>query len=274
MIEWVISFPEAKRLFDRMVKEITTALRNCQCSGRKSKVKPSVHVGVVCSNGAQLSPCFVEKLYEHFSYDMEGLEVSRDHRDAMRGTWGRCKDFVWQVSCITVHSQIRSSEVFSLTTWLNFDPTANSESERQFRKNPLLSRLQFTDMVLDFEGGTAYSSQRQQTYYIRCTHILPSKISCWILTDAGYRTASQSFHAAGIQPYSVHPVTGEAVFLLGRITYSTCDWCDFGGLKSSRYVYATAAIFSYHGYPYKGSIHVIYCAGCAFVSCMIPTLCM
>lgn len=246
MIEWVLSFPESKRLFKRMVDEINSAIMKTSTSESKSKSKAKVdiiRVGIVCSNGTQLSPSFVEKLYEHFSSvptAVEGLKVSRKHWDALKREWGRCKNIVWQVSRMTVHHKVEShfKRVFDSRMWLNFDPTANTATEQQFQKDPFNSRIEFTDMVLDLESGTAYSSERRKTYYIRCSIIPQSRANCWFLTSDGYKSARRSFQAAGIQPYSVHPVTGEAVFLLGRITYGTCDWCDFGGLKSFRYVYS------------------------------------
>ena len=255
MIEWVLSFPESKRLLKMMVGEITSAVKKCNSSGSKSnagKSKPrsrTLRVGIVCCNGTQLSPSFVEKLYEHFSCGpaiVEGLKVTRHHWDALKGAWGRCKDIVWQVSCIPVRAKLTShfDDVFNSRMWINFDPVANSTSEQQFRKDPFNSNVDFTDMVLNFESGTAYSSERKKTYFIRCSLVPQSKANYWFLTNDGYKSAHCSFQAAGIQPYSVHPVTGEAVFLLGRITYGTCDWCDFGGLKSSRCVYSNSHIYA------------------------------
>lgn len=243
MIEWVVSFPESKRLFKTMVDEISSAILKSNTSGSRTKAKVHiVRVGIVCSNGAQLSPSFVEKLHEHFSSGpttVEGLIVTRQHWDALKREWGRCKNIVWQVSCVTVHHKVAShfERVFDPRMWLNFDPTANTATEQEFQRDPFNSSLDFTDMVLDFESGTAYSSERRKTYYIRCSVIPQSKANCWFLTSDGYKSACRSFQAAGIQPYSVHPSTGEAVFLLGRITYGTCDWCDFGGLKSFRYIH-------------------------------------
>lgn len=229
-----------------MVDEINSAIKksNSARSGQNPNAKLlSIRVGIVCSNGAQLSPSFVEKLYEHFSSGpttVEDLRVTRHHWDALKGEWGRCKNIVWQVSSIPVHHKVTShfERVFDSRMWLNFDPIANTATEQQFKKDPFNSKINFTDMILDFESGTAYSSERRKMYYIRSSIVTQSKTNCWFLTSNGYKSASRSFWAAGIQPYSVHPVTGEAVFLLGRITYGTCDWCDFGGLKSSWYVYS------------------------------------
>ena len=243
-----MSFPESKRLFQKMVDEISAAVRRSTSSGSrlnesKSKIKSTIiRVGVVCKNGAQISPSFVEKLYEHFSCGpvvIEGLKVRRHHCDALKRDWGHSKDILWQVSCVPVHDRVtvHFGQVFDSKMWLNFDPTANSMSEQQFQKDPFDSSVNITDMVLDFGSGTAYSTKRRKTYYIRCSTISQSKANCWFLTSDGYKSAHRSFRAAGIQPYSVHPVTGEAVFLLGRITYGTEDWCDFGGLRSSRWVF-------------------------------------
>lgn len=250
-----MSFPESKRLFQKMVDETTAAVRRCASFGSrlnasKSKMKSTItRVGVVCKNGAQLGPSFVEKLYEHFSCGsivVEGLRVSRHHCDALKGDWGCSKDILWQVLCVPVDRvTVHFGQVFDSRMWLNFDPTANNMSEQQFQKDPFNSSVNFTDMVLDFESGTVYNTERRKTYYIRCSTISRSKANCWFLTSDGYRSAHRSFRAAGIQPYSVHPVTGEAIFLLGRITYGTQDWCDFGGLKSS-HRYVTMTIISGH----------------------------
>ena len=260
MIEWVMSFPESMRLYKRMVDGITMAIREWKDSGSKPSAysRPSVvRVGIVCSNGSQLSPCFVEKLYDHFVSGpviVRGLQVSRHHRDALKGAWGHSEDIVWQVSYVSVHHDVlrRFDQLFDPKMWLNFDPTANSESERQFQKDPFNSHVSFTDMVLDFECGTAYNHQQRKTHYIRCTYASHSKTNCWFLSSSGYKSACRSFRAAGIQPYSVHPLTGEAVFLLGRITYGTVDWCDFGGMKSSRYAYNTHITF------HTRAVHVLY----------------
>ena len=238
MIEWVLSFPESSALLKRMADEICVALR--KSSREREPGTNTVRVVVVCGNGAHLSPCFVEKLYEHFSSGpsiIAGLVVTRYHRDALKGDWGRSKDIVWQVSCVPTHQKLslHFAEVFRATMWLNFDPTANAQSEALFRKDPFNPSVDFTDMILDFASGTAYRKTEKKNYYIRCTDVPQSKADCWMLTDAGYKSSSRSFRAAGIQPYSVHPVTGEAVFLLGKLTYGPLIWCDFGGFKSSRF---------------------------------------
>ena len=244
MIEWVLSFPESKKLLKRMADETTTAVRrSSRESGTKPKSGPkTVRVVVLCSDGAQLSPCFVERLYEHFSSGappiVAGLRVSRYHRDALRGAWGHSKNLVWQVSCIPTHAKVASNfaQIFQSRMWLNFDSTASSRTEKLFRKDPFTSNVDFTDMILDFASGTAYRKSERKTYYIRCFDVSQVSVDCWILTDVGYKSSTKSFRAAGVQPYSVHPVTGEAVFLLGRLTYGPFIWCDFGGFTSSRFV--------------------------------------
>ena len=234
MIEWVLSFSESKKLLGKMVDEITTTVQKQKSSGCGA-----VCVGVVCSDGAQLSPCFVEKLYDHFSFGpgrVEGLRVSRSHLHALKGGWRHSKDTVWQVSSVRVHEKVQShlTQVLKPRMWFSFDSADNSTCEHQFSKDPFSSNVHIPhmDLRVDFESGTAYNSWRGKTYYIRCSRVAGKTVKSWPLTDSGYKSASRSFRAAGIQPYSVHPVTGEAVFLLGRITYSTGDWCDFGGLRS------------------------------------------
>lgn len=240
-----MSFTESKKLFDKMVNEITTFVQKHKSFGNSKSTPAVICVGVTCSNGAQLSPCFVEQLYEYFSIGpvlVRGLKVSKNHLDALKGVWGDSKDIMWQVSSFPVYEKMEFDldEVFAYGSWFSFNTSDNSTCEKQFCKDPFASNVNIThmDLVVDFESGTAYNSRRKKNYYIRCSRLTESKTKCWSLSDIGYKSASRSFLAAGIQPYSVHPVTGEAVFLLGRITYNTEDWCDFGGLKSSHwYVY-------------------------------------
>ena len=232
-----MSFPESKKFLKRIVDDVTGTLRKPRAAKSKSA---TVRVVVLCSNGAQLSPCFVEKLYEHFTTEppvVPELAVSRCHRDALRGACGSSRHSVWQVSCVPVHGKVAShfTEVFQSKMWLNFDPTANTNTEAQFRKDPFSSSVNFTDMVLDFQSGTAYRKAEKKTHYIRCSDVSQRKADIWELSSIGYKSVSRSFRAAGIQPYSVHPLTGEAVFLLGRLTYDQLVWCDFGGLKSYRF---------------------------------------
>ena len=236
-----MSFPESKKLLKRIVDDVTGTLRKPRSDCAAKSKSATVRVVVLCSNGAQLSPCFVEKLYEHFISEppvVPGLSVSRRHRDALRGAWGSSRHSLWQVSCVPVHGKVAShfTEVFQSKMWLNFDPTANTKTEAQFRKDPFTSSVDFTDMVLDLESGTAYRKAEKKTYYIRCSDVSQPKANVWELSSIGYKSVARSFRAAGIQPYSVHPVTGEAVFLLGRLTYDQLVWCDFGGLKSYRFV--------------------------------------
>lgn len=269
-----MSFPESRKLLKRMVDEVTAAVRkSCKSGAAKSKSSsPTVRVDVLCCNGAQLSSCFVEKLYEHFSRDPQvvaGLKVSRHHRDALKGAWSRSKHLVWQVSCVPVHGKVTSHfpEVFQSKMWLNFNPTANTRTEAQFRRDPFTSAVDFTDMLLDLESGTAYRKAERKTYYIRCSDVSGSKADCWELSSIGYKTTSRSFRAAGIQPYSVHPLTGEAVFLLGRLTYGQLVWCDFGGLKSYRFVGISChSMFTYNKVSKLGVVCMlsawVICVGC------------
>ena len=225
-----------------MVKEVTATIKRRVTStshSDKPKSKPNsstIRIGVVCQDGVQLSPCFVERLYDHLcSSDvvLEGLRIRRQHLDAMKGAWRHSKDVIWQISCIPVH--VKTSFHFDCVlrgnNWTSFDAATNAMTEEHFQKNPFNTKIDFADMVLDFESGTAYSKQRRRKYYIRCTDTNQSGLHCWFLTHRGYKTAIHTYKAAGIQPYSVHPATGEAVFLLGQIAYGSCDWCDFGGLR-------------------------------------------
>ena len=242
MILWLFSFPESKKLLEKMTAEITAVIKKHHKPKNKSNTATQssiIRVGVVCGDGAQLGPCFVEELYTHFSYGpvvADGLRVGRYHWDALKVVWGRSKDVVWQVSCIPAQRKMGSylDDLSESNMWVSFSTSANIETEERFCQDPYSNEVNISDMVLDFESGLAYDKKRQRQYYIRCTHVTQSKVNCWFLSGDGYMAVSRPYRAAGIQPYSVHPVTGEAVFLLGHITYGWQSWCDFGGLKASR----------------------------------------
>ena len=243
MIQWLFSFSKPKRLLEKMTSEITAILKKNYKTTREGEHELRsvvIRIGVVCQTGAQLAPCFVEELFSHFSYGpvvVEGLCVTRHHWDALRGVWGQAKDLLWQTSRYYVlkHRAVDLEKVLESSEWGSFSATSNAETESKFASDPYCNEVKVGDMLLDFEAGLTYDRQRGRQHYLRCTHLTRSRVNAWLVSSQGYKAVSRSFRAAGILPYSVHPMTGEAVFLLGKLTYGWRSWCDFGGLKSFRY---------------------------------------
>ena len=199
-----------------------------------------IRIGVVCQNGAQLAPCFVEELFSHFSYGpvvVKGLHVTRHHWDALRGVWVGNKDFLWQTSRYYVlkNRAVDLEKILESSEWVSFSAASNAETESKFADDPYCNEVKVAGTMLDFEASLAYDRQRGRHHFLRCTHLVRSRVNAWLVSSQGYKAVSRSYRAAGILPYSVHPVTGEAVFLLGKLTYGWRSWCDFGGLKSPRY---------------------------------------
>ena len=204
----------------------------------------SLHVAVTCSTGCKLSPCFVEKLYEHYtsSPPTDHMTVTRDHPILLHHLKGSAPlPPVWQY-CPFRHHQAHFSNVRQLkqlvcssTLWVDFPDDTNFLLEASFKRDPLSSSARAGDLLVSFHGGTVHSKTKGQQSLIRCT-ARESKFTVVTrhLQHEQYKPFVKSFIAAGILPYSVHPVSGEAIFLMGKITYSTCTWCDFGGIKSYR----------------------------------------
>ena len=232
MIEWLFSQHEAQKLIDTMIAKIDSSIKRCN---KQTVGKGRIRVGVVCENGAQLSPCFTERMYEHYtvaSYS-DALIVKRYHWDALRGSWGRDKDFVWQHKTVPIHSREDIREIFYDEMWKGFPTPVNAAIESAFSQDPYHHQFECAEYVFDFEGGTVYDRHRRKRFRLRCNMaVSDSKVISWFLGHHAYITTAKSYKAAGILPYSVHPTTGEALFLLGKITYGFADWCDFGGLRS------------------------------------------
>ncbi len=197
-----------------------------------------VRVGVTCRQGAQLSPCFVERLFQHYETSTlwENLVVKRFHWDALSGAWGRNKDFVWQQKTVPAQYLEDMRDVAIDEMWTPFPGSVNSEIESAFSQDPFCHKFQYQDYSFDFEAGLVYNKIRRNSYPFRCNvTLLDSRVNCWHLQHEGYVSCSDSYRAAGVLPYSMHPTSGTAVFLLGKITYECGEWCDFGGLRSFRY---------------------------------------
>lgn len=233
MVEWVFSQPEARHHLTTMTTTINDAIKRQRKEAVKSESLPArLRVALVCKNGTQLSPCFVEQLYEFYRYEPPcgRVSVKREHWDAFRGDWGRNKDFIWQHTYMP-NKFIHLGEALQDASWVSFPTETNMELEKAFQADPFSSRLQVGDCTVDFEGGTMYNRTKRKEFWIRCTMVSQSRVLCRFLGHEAYLSTVKSYRAAGILPYSVHPRTGEAVFLVGRMTYGYEDWCDFGGLK-------------------------------------------
>ncbi len=196
---------------------------------------------VSCSNGHHYSPCFVEKLREIYENDKtlkKQLFIKTEHRDLLRTTK---KDFVWY------HSKIPSlyvQHVEMLTNnrlWVPFDEKMNYHLEQTFQEDPYCSIVPNATDVVDFAYGSLYNKQKRKSFSIRSTVLKAeerrSAVKCRLVGDVVYRAVVKGYDAAGILFYSVHPQTGEALFLLGQLTYNGLTWCDFGGLKHFKKVF-------------------------------------
>ena len=215
--------------------------------GNVSAVKDSEHsstlfVAVTCSTGHQLSPCFVEKLYDHFSSTVSNVSVKRHHHTiSVRIT--HCKQNLWQYKHFKL-KQREFSSVHQLTgtictslRWYDFPNATNTKLETLFRENPFSTSCVIDDLEVDFQDGTSRRITTNQFSFVRCIPRGSMKrytVVARSINHEQYKSyvKSRTYQAAGILPYAVHPVSGEAVFLLGKITYGTMTWCDFGGLKS------------------------------------------
>ena len=223
--------------FDSTIKRSTD-----QAKSKEAEPRLCIRVGVVCHNGAHLSVCFVERLYDHFSIcggRFSRLSVVREHWDATNGRWGKNEDFVWQQSIVPFKYPTSLKDLLKPSMWKSLQPGVASELEEEFRRNPLNSRnIEIGGYIFNFHDGTMYDKRKKQSYRIRCTVLEGSseKITCRSLNHEQYMSLAKHYRGAGILFYSVHPESGEAVFLLGHITYCYSDWCDFGGLKNAREV--------------------------------------
>ena len=240
MIDWLFSQPEAQRHLATMTTKINDAIKRQRKEAADGREMPDkICVGVVCENGTHLSPCFVERLYELYHYEPPcgRVSVMREHRDILKGEWGRHKDFVWQRTHLP-HKLIDLRDALQNEMWVNFPRETNTRLEKAFQMNPFSNGVEVEGSVVDFEGATMYNRTKRKEFWIRCTMVSHSGVLGWSLGHDAYMSTAKSYHAAGILPYSVHPKTGEAVFLIGRITYAFENWCDFGGLKHIWYVFS------------------------------------
>lgn len=228
MIEWMFSQTEALTQLKMMVSESERLIKQAQRAGEER-----VRIGVVCSDGALLSPCFVEKLYEHlFELGMnEGLRVTRYHWDAFSAAWGWGPGTVWQQKYVSKPRSVADELDDMERLWVNFQPDQSERIERAFVQDPFAVGVALGDDTIDFETGVIFKKRTKRTHRIRCVRVDNSRVVCYQLTNKTYKRIIGSYSAAGILPYAPHPHTGDPLFLLGHLNYGYNDWSDFGGLK-------------------------------------------
>ena len=256
MIEWLFSHYEAELLLKTMTTAINEAINERSTAlAASSETSPSstlsLCVAIGCQNGTQHSVCFVEKLYEQYSFesplDLEQLvaptvdgvkvEVKRQHCEATEGEWLESKDAVWQHSQFPVARIPHHRVLLFNRAWSNFPLESVRQIEAAFLKNPFSSGVDIGKHIINFDRGTLFNKKSEEEFRIRST--IPSsdeKVHSSWLQHEEYSQLHKSYTSAGILFYSVHPQTGEAVFLLGHMTYGAMAWCDFGGLKKFVYV--------------------------------------
>ena len=259
MIEWLFSHYEAELLLktmttaiDEAMKERSTAHVTSSSSDETRETAPSstlsLRVAIGCQNGAKHSVCFVEKLYEQYSSDDSPLElpadsaikveVKRQHCEATKGKWLESKDAaVWQHSQFPITRIPHHRVLLYNRAWSNFPLESVRQIEAAFLENPFSVGIDIGKHIVNFERGTLYNKKSEEEFRIRST--IPSsdeKVQSSWLQHEEYSQLHKSYTSAGILFYSVHPCTGEAVFLLGHMTYGAMAWCDFGGLKKFVYV--------------------------------------
>ena len=251
MIEWLFSHYEAELLLETMttaineaMKERSTALPTVSSSEMAPSTTRSLRVAIGCQNGAQHSVCFVEKLYEQYLLEsplelVDGVKVKvkRQHSEAAKGEWLNSVDAVWQHSQFPVTRIPHHRSLLFNRAWSNFPLESVRQIEAAFLKDPFSVGIDVGKHIVNLGRGTLYNKKSEEEFRIRST--IPSsdeKVHSSWLQHEEYSQLHKSYTSAGILFYSVHPQTGEAVFLLGHMTYGAMAWCDFGGLRKFVYV--------------------------------------
>ena len=251
MIEWLFSHREAmKELYiiitalNRAIEDLTVPPTRPSSPFKARGDLQKIIIGLSCEDGCELSPCFVEKLYDHYKTNPPSdqlILVKRQHTqpENKRIPKERLKWQHYPGSTLLFRQRTESDslkQVKSLTTsreWFDLPQELSDAIEEAYNKDPLANEVKITGVVLDMESGHMTATQTKQTTYIRCTMVPKDyTIKVKAINHRVYKLVIRSYEAAGILPYSVHPITGEAVFLLGRLTYGGGTWCDFGGLKT------------------------------------------
>ena len=212
-------------------------------------------VCICCSTGTHISPCCVERLHEVYSRRplvLSNLVVRRQHRRAevwAREMRGR-HNLVWQQTLMPIKYFRNPAELRNDRMWGTVPLEILPLIEEEFQKDPLNSACKLgkdgakCSHQVDFVAGELYSHRDMKTYRLRCViRDIETKVECRMLDGPSYKTIGRRYGAAGVLFYSTHPITGEAIFLLGHMNYSTESWCDFGGLKSFRYTVPSMAAF-------------------------------
>lgn len=257
MIEWLFAQREALKELSVIVKSLDQELDKLSLSLRDhahnkdhtlhSKVTgilKKVIIGISCDDEYELSPCFVEKLYDHYKSTPpidNLLFVKRQHTrpesiliQKERLKWQQFPGSSSSLKRKTESDRVKQiKHVTTSKEWLDIPQELSASIENAFDKDPLQCNVKIENIVVDFESGILTSILTKQVTLLRCT-LTPRDytINVRAINHRIYKGFVRSYEAAGILPYSVHPVTGEAVFLLGRLTYDRSTWCDFGGMKS------------------------------------------
>ena len=247
MIEWVFSSRDAMRKLHSIITSINNELsqKSAMPSPDQTTQPKALIVGISYNNGTCLSPCFVEKLYDHFSLypPFDGFRVKRTHLQANQPI-SDINQLLWQqLPCSSKYSRCQkefdnTQQIRVLITSRDWSPVPavlNAQLEQSFSQNPLNTNAVLGDVVVDFVSGYMYNKSTGQRSFLRCS-INPSQATVIVrhLTHESYKPFWKSYVAAGILPYSIHPVSGEAIFLVGKLTYDGGTWCDFGGLRSRK----------------------------------------
>ena len=244
MISWLFGIPAANNYIKKLITKVDKLLTD---KGQRHNLV------VQCENGKQLSVAFVEKLYDYYRYESDhrkNLLVSRTHRNAFTGEWGRNKRFVWQ----HYHKSHMGSRDHPMdhnisSAFRLWRPCPSDDIEEAFQKDPFASNLSIGDRVYDFNVGFVSHKSGHQ-YRLRCT-MIPSEdhfLSYKQLATESFKSKARQYYAAGILPYAVEPHSSEVVCLLGEMTYETCTWCDFGGLRGRlKFWYVNIGHYGNHG---------------------------
>ena len=245
MISWLFGLPAAKNYIKKLISKVDSLLMD--------KEQQQHNLVVQCESGKQLSVAFVEKLYDYYCYESDhrkNLSVSRTHRNAFTGEWGKNKRFVWQryyKSLMGNRDHLMDHNISpAFHLW---KPCPSDTVEEAFQKDPFASEFSLGDYVYDFNTGFVSHKYGHQ-YRLRCT-MIPSEnqfLSYKQLTHESFKSTARQYYAAGILPYAVEPLNNEVVCLLGEMTYETCTWCDFGGLRGRlKFWYVNNGYYGNHG---------------------------
>lgn len=274
MIEWIFAQRETLKELSVIVKSLDQELDKLSPAkdhapnkdhilySKITGVLRKVIVGISCDDGYELSPCFVEKLYDHYKSapPIDNLLIVKRQHTMPESRLLQKERLKWQQYPGNSSSLRRKSEsehvkqikhVTNSKEWVDMPQELSTSIEHAFERDPLQCSVKIENIVVDFESGMITSILTKQVTLLRCT-LTPRDytVNVRAINHQIYKGFVRSYEAAGILPYSVHPVTGEAVFLLGRLTYDRSTWCDFGGMKSRYKIFklATVYVFSYEYY--------------------------